>query len=153
MIGESSSGKRHCVILMSQQVERRSVNDYIRANLWSKHYQTRVWLGPLPPGQEANEYMVVGRWADIVTFEPYLVTIIEAKLEPSPAAVGQLLLYRDMFKQSPRFKDYADRPVAVKLLTSRVDTHVQELCEQQGVEYEVFRPEWIVFWEKKRFRI
>ena len=137
---------------LSQQVERRFVNDYIRDFLAGKHYQTRVWLGPLLPGKEANEYMVVGRWADIVTFEPNIITIIEAKLEPSPKAVGQLLLYRDMFKQSPRFAMYATWQVNAVLLTSRVDTHVQELCEQQGIKYEVYRPEWIVFWEKQRFR-
>lgn len=141
------------MIDLSQQVERRFVNDYIRANLWGKHYQTRVWLGPLPPGQEANEYMVVGRWADIVTFEPNIVTIIEAKLEPSPKAVGQLQLYENMFKQSPRFAQYISAQVNRVLLTSRVDTHVQELCEQVGVKYEVFRPDWIVFWERQRFRL
>jgi RecB family endonuclease NucS len=107
----------------------------------------------LPPGYEANEFMVVGRWADIVTFEPNIVTIIEAKLEPSPEAVGQLQLYGNMFKQSPRFAQYASAQVNLVLLTSRVDTHVQELCEQQGIRFEVFRPEWIVFWEKQRFRI
>ena len=138
---------------MSQQVERKFVNQYIRENLWGKHFQTRVWIGPLPPGKEANEYMVVGRSADIITFEPNIVTIIEAKLEPNPKAIGQLLLYGNMFKQSPRFAQYISAQVNLVLLTSRVDTHVQELCEQQGIKYEVFRPEWIVFWEKQRFRI
>ena len=137
---------------MSQQVERRFVNQYIRENLWGKKYFTRVWLGPLPPGKEANEFMVVGRWADIVVFEPSIVTIIEAKLEPSPKAVGQLQLYGTMFKQSPRFADDISMQVNLVLVTSRVDTHVQELCESVGIKYEVFRPEWIVFWEKQRFR-
>jgi hypothetical protein len=140
------------VIELSQQAERRFVNDYIRANLWGKEYFTRVWLGPLPPGKEANEYMVVGRWADIVVFEPSISTIIEAKLEPSPKAIGQLQLYGNMFKQSPRFRMHISDQVNLVLVTSRVDTHVQELCEQQGIMYEVFRPEWIVFWEKQRFR-
>lgn len=137
---------------MSQQVERRFVNEYIAANLFDRHYQTRVWLGTFPPGPDMQALHLVGRWADIITYEPSIVTIIEAKLEPDPKAIGQLLAYKNMFHETPRFNMYESHQVNLKLLTSRVDTHVQELCEEQGIEYEVFRPEWITFYEKQRFR-
>ena len=136
---------------MGQQIERKFVNEYIKSKLWGKHYQTRVWLGTFPPGPDMQAFHLVGRWADIVTFEPDIVTIIEAKLEPDPKAIGQLLQYKNMFAETPRFHMYANWQVNLLFLTSRVDTHVQELCEQQGIAYEVFRPEWIPSYEKQRF--
>ena len=136
-----------------QQLERKFVNEYIKENLFDKHTQTRVWLGPLPPGKEAREYMVVGRWADLVVFEPKQITIIEAKLEPKGDAIGQLQLYDQMFGQSPRFMQYWDRPRKLQLLTTRVDLHVKDLAKAQNIEYKVFRPDWIPFWEKRRFKL
>ena len=136
-----------------QQLERKLVNEYIAENLSDKHTQTSVWLGPLPPGKEANMFMVVGRWADLIVFEPNLITIIEAKLEPKGDAIGQLKLYEQMFGQSPRFSQYKDRPIKLQLLTTRVDTPVADLARTQNIEYKVFRPDWIPFWEKRRFRL
>jgi len=136
-----------------QQLERKFVNEYIAENLFDKHTQTRVWLGPLPPGKESREYMVVGRWADLVVFEPRLITIIEAKLEPKGDAIGQLKLYEQMFGQSPRFAQYLNVPIKLILLTTRVDLHVKDLTDAQHIEYVVFRPDWIPFWEKRRFRL
>lgn len=135
-----------------QQLERKFVNEYIRTNLFGKEWHTRVWLGTFPPGPEMRDFHLVGRWADLVVFEPNIATIIEAKLEPAAKAVGQLLEYKNMFLETPRFSMHVNDQVNLKLLTSRVDTQVQELCEQQGVDYEVFRPDWVQFYEKQRFR-
>ena len=136
-----------------QQLERKFVNEYIQEKLFDKHTQTSVWLGPLPPGKEANMYMVVGRRADLVVFEPKQITIIEAKLEPTGDAIGQLKLYEQMFGQSPRFLQYEGRPLKLILLTTRVDLHVKDLAAAQNIEYKVFRPDWVPFWEKRRFKL
>jgi len=117
------------------------------------HYQTRVWLGPLPPGKEAREYMVIGRWADAIIFEPAKITIVEFKLEPDPKAIGQLDLYENLFKQTVRFQQYWDRPVMKMLVTTRVDDPLLELSQDHNIEYKVFRPDWIEFWEKRRFKL
>ena len=136
-----------------QQLERKLVNEFLREQYGNKHTQTRVWLGPLPPGKEAREYMVVGRWADIIIFEPNLITIIEAKLEPKGDAIGQLKLYNQMFTQTPRFDQYIGRPIKLMLLTTRVDLHVKDLCDAEDIEYKIFRPDWIPFWERRRFKL
>jgi len=137
---------------MTQQLERKFVSEFINAELRDKHWQTRVRLGPLPPGEDARLYMTKLRWADIVTFEPNIVTIFEAKLEPNSKAVGQLLEYKNLFFQSPHFQQYATAQVNLVFLTSRIDTSVQEVCESNGVEYKVFRPDWIPLYEKRRWR-
>ena len=140
-------------MFVGQQLERRFVNEFINTELAGKHWQTRVRLGPLPPGEDARLYMTKLRWADIVTFEPNIVTIYEAKLEPNSKAVGQLLEYKNLFFQSPHFAQYANAQVNLVFLTSRIDLPVQEVCESNGIEYKVFRPDWIVFYEKRRWKL
>jgi len=138
---------------MTQQTEKRYANEYLLNELPEKHWQTRVWLGPLPPGKEAREYMVTGRWADAIVFDYNTIQIIEFKLEPSPKAVGQLDLYANLFKQTLRFQKYWDFPVFKVFVTTRVDEHLRELCQEHGIEYRVYRPKWIKFYEQKRFRL
>lgn len=138
---------------MTQQLERRFVNDYAWEHLQNVHWQTRVRLGPLPPGKEAAEYSVVGRWADVLVFEPNRVTIIEAKLEPNAKAVGQLDEYAKLFTQTLRFQRYWDSEIRKVLLTTRIDDSVREVCTDHNVWYEVYRPEWIKYWEKRRFKL
>jgi len=141
------------VIFVTQQLERKFVNQFVNEQLSGKHWQTRVRLGPLPPGEDARLYMTKLRWADIVTFEPNIVTIFEAKLEPNSKAAGQLVEYKNLFFQSPHFAQYANAQVNLVFVTSRVDTSVQETCENMGVEYRVFRPDWVPFYEKQRFHL
>jgi len=138
---------------MVQQLEKRFTNEFINKELAGKHWQTNVRLGPLPPGEDARLYMTKLRYADIVTFEPNIVTIYEVKLEPNSKAVGQLLEYKNLFFQSPHFAQYANAQVNLCFVSSRVDLPVQEVCESNGIEYAVFRPDWIVFYEKRRWRL
>lgn len=138
---------------MAQQIERRFINEYLHEKFSDKHYQTRVWLGPAQPGKEANEYMVVGKWADAILFEPQQITIIETKLEPVATAIGQLEMYEQEFPKTLRFQQYWNTPIKKSLVTTRVDESVQDVCKLHNIEYVVYHPDWISFWEKRRFRI
>jgi len=129
------------------------VNDYIRQHLIDRHYQTRQWLGKLPPGAEGSEYLPTGRWADIIVFDPSEVIIIEVKLEPEPKAIGQLEVYAQMFKQTPRFMQYWGLPVKKVLLTTRLDDDIKQSANDHNIEYRVFRPDWVLYWEKRRFKL
>ena len=138
---------------MVQQLERRYTNQFLIEEMPDIHSQVRVWLGPLPPGREAAIYQVTGRWADAITFEPNVITIIEFKLEPDPKAIGQLDLYEQMFKQTLRFQQYWDRTIKKLLVTTRVDDPLRELAEDHNIEYRVYHPDWVTYWEKRRFKI
>lgn len=137
---------------MAQQLEKKFVNEFLAEHYFDKSYFTRQWLG-LPPMKEYREaYSVIGRWADVIVLEPTLVTIIEAKLEPSPKAIGQLQLYADLFVKTPRFKDYWNKPIKKVLLTTRLDENLKSVALDHQIDYVVFRPDWINYWEKNRFR-
>lgn len=138
---------------MTQQLEKRLVNEYFSENFLDKHVQRRAILGPTQVMMVNKELGVVSRWADAIVFEPTRITIIEFKMEPKPDAVGQLLEYEKLFRQTLGFREYWRLPIYKLLVTTRVDESLKELCVEQGIEYQVFRPEWIPFWEKRRFRL
>jgi len=138
---------------MVQQPEKKYTNDFFAVNYIDKHVQRRAALGPTSVPMVNKDLGVVTRWADAIVFEPNLVTIIEFKLEPKGDAVGQLDLYAQMFGQTLGFQQYWDRPIHKLLVTTRVDDAVQELAVSHDIEYKVFRPKGIEFWEKRRFRI
>ena len=138
---------------MTRQLEKRLVNDYLKEFYFDKHFQCRAWIGPVPPGEDEKLYQVTTRWADTIIFEPNLITIIEFKMEPQPTAIGQLDLYAQLFGKTLRFQQYWGIPVKRVLVTTRVDVHVQELCDQHDIEVRVFHPDWVTYWEKRRFKL
>ncbi len=138
---------------MTQQLEKRLVNEYFAENFVDKHVHRRVALGISQVPMINKSMDVITRWADAIVFEPGRITIIEFKMEPKPDAVGQLLEYEKLFRQTYSYKDYWKLPIYKILVTTRVDVHLKELCEEQGIEYQMFRPDWIPFWEKRRFRL
>ena len=141
------------MIGVAQQPEKWYTTEFFKDNYIDRHVQKRAALGPSQVPMVNTQLGVITRWADAIVFEPNLITIIEFKLEPKGDAVGQLDLYEQMFGQTPAFQQYWDRPIHKLLVTTRVDDHVQELAESHDIEYKVFRPEGVEFWEKRRFRI
>ena len=137
---------------MTQQVEKKLTNEYFAKNFLEAHVQRRAALGPTQVPIVNKMMNVITRWADAIVFEPNLVTIIEFKMEPKGDAVGQLDLYESIFRKSIAYRQYWERPIKKLLVTTRIDDAVQELAESHNIEYQVFRPEWIPFWEKQRFR-
>ena len=144
--------KKGLVILLTQQVEKKLTNEYFAKNFLEAHVQRRAALGPTQVPIVNKSMNVITRWADAIVFEPNLITIIEFKMEPKGDAVGQLDLYESMFAKAIAYRQYWERPIKKLLVTTRIDDAVQELCEQHNIEYQVFRPDWIEFWEKQRFR-
>ena len=138
---------------MVQQYERKYTNEYMDKEYSDMQYHVGVWLGIVPPGENARALMVTGKRADAIVFTPSEVTIIEFKLEPASKAIGQLQMYEQEFKVSPRFRQYWGASIQKVLVTTRVDDAMKALCENNNIEYRVFRPSWIDYWETIRFRL
>jgi len=104
----------------------------------------RVRLGPLPKKELATMYKVTLRWVDAIFVEGGKVHLVEAKLKPTPSAIGQLKLYKELFYQTPEFSEFHSYPVELILLTTRDDPDVRRLCELEGIKYIVYQPKWIL---------
>jgi len=103
----------------------------------------RVRLGPLPKVEMARAFKVALRWIDAIVYEDGVVYLIEAKIKPKADAVGQLLMYKDLFYQTPEFSNLWDKPVKMVLLTTMDDPNVRKLCTNYNIEYEIFCPAWV----------
>jgi len=141
------------VSTMTRQPEKWYSGKFFEENFLDKHVQHRVALGPTSVPIVNKSLGVITRWADAIVFEPNLITIIEFKLEPKADAIGQLDLYEKMFGSAVGFQQYWDRPIKKLYVTTRIDDALQELAEEHNIEYKVFRPKGIEFWERQRFRL
>lgn len=119
--------------------------DLLNTWLWAKHRTDLQWrrvrLGVLPTKALARMYMVLLRWADAIVIYDNLVNIVEAKLRPSPGAIGQLELYKKLFYQTPEFTAYRNWKVRLVLLTTLLDVAIAELCSEKGIVYEIWTEE------------
>lgn len=110
----------------------------------------RVRVGALPQGREEAVYGVLRRFVDGVVSTGKAVILIEAKIEPSAEAVGQLMQYRELFPETPEFSQLKDLPIFCKLITVEEQETIRKVAEASNIEYVVFAPEWAVEELKRR---
>ncbi|MEX2702036.1 MAG: hypothetical protein Q6368_003070 [Candidatus Baldrarchaeota archaeon] len=97
-------------------------------------------------------YRVLLRWADAIVYRDGVVYIIEAKLRPSPTAIGQLEMYKDLFYRTPEFTEFFSCPVQLVFLTTRYDWELVEFCSKKGIKYVVIDVDKIIEEERKRLK-
>ena len=88
-------------------------------------------------------YNVTMNWIDAIYFEDDVVYLVEAKLKPKADAIGQLLLYRDLFSKTPEFTAFKGMPVKTVMLTTRKDANIERLASDNSIEYVVYAPFWV----------
>lgn len=122
-------------------------SDMLNAWLWDKHREDLQWrrvrLGPIPSKAMAREYMTLLRWADAVIVNDGIVYIVEAKLRPSPGAIGQLELYNKLFPNTLEFTQYKNYPTKMLLLASMPDLAVAELASEKEIIFEIYTEEQV----------
>jgi len=122
-------------------LEGQYVNDWIKNFHGKALIYGKMRVGPLPAaGALAG---VIRKYPDKIFIENGTVWIVEGKIKPSTAAVGQLKFYADQFPVTPEFYFAKDLPVKKILLTTREDPDVRTFAEKEGLTYEVYLPEWL----------
>jgi len=109
-----------------------------------------VRMGPIPKNEAL--YGILRRWIDGVVYDKKTDTVylIEAKIRPEPGAISQLLLYKQLFPKTPEFEALKDKPIKLVFLTSFMDKEVKALCDQYGIEFVVYSPDWVKeYWQQK----
>lgn len=119
--------------------------DMLNAWLYRKHQKDVQWrrvrLGVSPSKEFSRMYSVMLRWADAIYLNDGIVHIVEAKIRPMPGAIGQLELYKKIFRTTPEFEAYQNWPIKMVLLTSMMDISVHELATDKDIAYEIFSEE------------
>lgn len=113
------------------------------------YYQLR--LGPTPrtvlnvPLTPAVERMLRGanRYADAVILTSSGGLIVEAKVEPTAEAVGQVLYYLRLYWQAPELSQYSGIPFQPVVLFAEGDETVTSFAHSLGCRVEIYSPPWI----------
>lgn len=128
------------MVILNTLKESELVNKY----LWEYHRTSLQWrrvrLGAVPTHEMARMYLVTLRWADAIYIEDGCVNIVEAKLKPRADAVGQLLLYKELFRQTLEFKDFWPLKINMVFLCTRPDLNLAELCSKHDIKYVIYDP-------------
>jgi len=109
----------------------------------------KIEVGKLPPGKENVIYTKVRRWADCILLDNDHIVIFEFKMIAKPGVVSQILLYKDLFKETPEFRRYHEWPVKLKIVCAKIDEHTERLAKEHGIEVEVYRPSFYDEWIKE----
>jgi len=138
---------------MARKYERREdrlIREFLAKNFPNAFVWKRVRLGMTPKPEEHKWYQVIRRWADAVVYDGKKVYIIEAKLRAEPGAISQLELYGRLFPKTPEFSLIKNKPVELVLLTGWDDPEIRAMCEERGIRYEFFQPDWLKeYWVRK----
>ncbi len=102
--------------------------------LWKYDVHLKTPESVLPPGTPANYkkmwLMLKSKRIDALCISPVSINIIEVKPKITVAGIGQLLLYREMYKEE--FKP--DKPIQLWLVGYYEDALVRSTAERNGIK-------------------
>jgi len=86
----------------------------------------------------------VSNWyADAVVITPTEGLVIEAKVDPDPGAVGQVLFYRTLIFATPSLQPYQRLNFQPVVLFAEDDSAVTPFARGLGCRVEIYTPTWI----------
>lgn len=134
-----------------EEIEARLVSEWVARTFKRAQVHIRPWLGELPPaalaaglhGVNPAMYQVAGKWADAVVLTDDEAYIVEGKLKLNPGALGQVIVYRDMFRKTERYREWWDRPVVPAIVYAYGDATTEAACQARGVKLYRYQPPWV----------
>jgi len=114
-------------------------------------WRVNVRLGAVAPELEElavtpEEKRALHLWrpqADAVVVLPDKVVIVEAYIRAEVKKLAQLKLYERALKVTEEFREQWHKPTELILLAAIWDPTVIRMCEEYGIRYVFYRPQWI----------
>lgn len=111
----------------------------------------RIRLGPTrrsaPGGNltpEMEAMLSVENWyPDALILSPNELLIVEAKVNPKPAAIGEVLFYQRLLARTPDLSAYLQYHFQPVVLFGEDDPDVNAFARSLGVRVEVWIPPWL----------
>jgi hypothetical protein len=127
-------------------------NGDIRYNMRLGPTQRHLLNVPVTPQLEAM--LRVANWyADAVVFLPHELLVIEAKVDPLPEAIGQVLFYSRLVYQTPELESVNPALIVPLVLFGEDDTDVSQFARSLGCRVEIYTPAWIAdYLVQRQFR-
>ena len=145
-----------------EELEARLAAEWASLRHPGAQLEFRAWLGPMPTGLDSGQYKVfnprlyevLGKWADVIACYPDRAVLAEVKLKLRPEALGQLIIYRDLFRVTPRFSAWRDLPLQSICVYAIGDQHTEIALAKANIETEQFSPRWAreAYYARANFR-
>jgi len=133
-------------------VERRYIVDYVMNRI--KQRKSVIFNCPLGPTPESLRKMYPDlpptyfrkwrRYADAVVITTGSLLLIEAKIRDPIAGIGALINYKTLIPQTPELKQYLHLQVVPILVAPIERPDIKALCKANGIQFELYRPDWII---------
>jgi len=140
-----------------QPRESRLLAEYLAQKYKDDIVMYRVRLGQLPAwssksiqeGVPANIYMVYQRWADAIVITKTTLILIEAKIDPAPGVISQILLYDQLIPKTDTLRQFNKLKRLNVLLIAQHDSEVETLAQSHGITVEYYSPSWVTDYLKE----
>jgi len=129
---------------MARQLEAKYKNDYLAMKYPTKLQMKNVRLGPIPQVKFSRMYKVTQRRADAIVKDGDTIVIIETKLRKINEAIGQLLAYRQLFRETPELSEWKSYGVRCELVTPIEDVAAKRSAASEGIDYVRYQPAWVL---------
>jgi len=134
-----------------EEVEQRYLGEWIAKNFpnaqkvfWQKALGDLPWRYALHSEVDYRYYLRYAKRADAVVITPEEVVIVEAETRRPVVGLSELLIYKDLVRETPDLKPYlANRRVRLILVSPLPDDDVMAKAKQYDIEYYIYFPEWI----------
>lgn len=115
----------------------------------SKLFNVRLGMPPLEIRQRYPE-LDVDRWmrvwdktADALVVTSTDVVVIEGELRRPVTAIGELLIYRSLVRETPSLSAWWRLPIRTVLLTPLPDVTIEPVLRELRIEMVQYRPLWV----------
>lgn len=141
-----------------QDRERRYIADYMLQEFPQGGWTLNVPLGEVPeeivarygPVRGAALFRPSRPRVDAVASLPDRYLLLEAKVREPKAAIGELLLYRDLAAMTMDLPGYRGQPIALRLVVPWLLDWVREVARNHALEVAVYLPAWIEDYIRER---
>lgn len=139
-------------MLLHEWVTARYANAQIFFELRLGPTQKHLVGVQVTPALEAM--LRVANWyADCVIVTPTEGLVIEAKVDPDPGAIGQVLFYRTLIFSTPAMAPYRNISFEPVVLFAEDDSAVTPWARGLGCRVEIYTPPWIAtYLQDRQFR-
>ncbi len=146
MATEIAPGRR-----IAKNAETRLLHEWVAMRYPAAQVFYELRLGPTDRSlvgrvvtPELERMLRVANWyADALILTQVEGLMVEAKVEPKPRAVGEVLWYMELLLTTPDLAPYRHIPVSPVCLFAERDVRFEAWARRLGVRVEIFSPPWI----------
>jgi hypothetical protein len=135
----------------NQPWETRLIAEYVHTQYapWEKWFNPR--LGPIPDNlreevgdkKASSLYRAYMPYPDAIVATSEALVIIEGKIRASVEAVGQLILYAQLVRETDAFLRFAHLPVRKEIVTPWPNPTLERLLIEPDIKIMIFTPDWV----------